>query len=80
MNLHFAMHFAMQNAKKTATMEAHPPIVLEFAAQRLMKAANVRGLALLLIEKGEVSLVKVYGMADVSEQRPLQPDTVMYGA
>jgi CubicO group peptidase (beta-lactamase class C family) len=53
---------------------------IDSTVERLMSAAKVTGLALALIEKGEVSYVKAYGMADVSEGRPLWPDTVMYGA
>jgi CubicO group peptidase (beta-lactamase class C family) len=47
---------------------------------RLMQAGNVPGLALALISENKVAYLKTYGMADVAETRPLQTDTIMYGA
>jgi len=45
-----------------------------------MKAGQVPGLALALIDGGDISYVKAYGMADLEAKRPLRTDTVMYGA
>ena len=53
---------------------------IDETVERLMGAGNVPGLALALISNNEVSYLKAYGMADVAEARPLQTDTVMYGA
>jgi CubicO group peptidase (beta-lactamase class C family) len=53
---------------------------IDATVDRLMQAANVPGLALALISDSEVSYIKAYGMADIAGGRPLQTDTVMYGA
>lgn len=53
---------------------------IDETVERLMGAGNVPGLALALISNNEVSYLKAYGLADMDEARPLQTDTVMYGA
>jgi CubicO group peptidase (beta-lactamase class C family) len=45
---------------------------------RLMKAQQVPGLAVALIEDGRPIFVKTYGLAE--KERPLKNDTVLYGA
>ncbi|MBA3544666.1 MAG: beta-lactamase family protein [Chthoniobacterales bacterium] len=45
-----------------------------------MKAREVPGLALALIEDGHPVLVKTYGLASVEQKNPLKKDTVLYGA
>jgi len=46
----------------------------------LMSAAKVPGLAVAVIEHGQVVSVKAYGMRDTAKQLPLTTDTVMYAA
>ena len=53
---------------------------IDETVERLMQAGSVPGLALALISNNEVTYLKAYGMADVAESRPLQADTIMYGA
>ncbi len=53
---------------------------IDASVNRLMGAGKVHGLALALIEEGEVAYLKAYGWADIDEQRALQTDTIMYGA
>ncbi|WP_095986808.1 serine hydrolase domain-containing protein [Cystobacter fuscus] len=53
---------------------------VDAAALRLMKEAGLPGLALAIIENGQVSYVKAYGLRDVEKAAPLRTDTVMYGA
>lgn len=48
--------------------------------ERLMEAGNVHGLGLALISSGEVVYLNAYGMADVATSKPLETDTIMYGA
>jgi CubicO group peptidase (beta-lactamase class C family) len=48
--------------------------------QRLMGAEDVKGLVIAVIEDGAVVHVQSFGYANVAEQRPLQTDTIMYGA
>ena len=55
-------------------------VQIDETVERLMGAGNVPGLALALISNNEITYLKAYGMADVSEARPLQTDTIMYGA
>src|SRR5471032_1797697 len=48
--------------------------------QRLMAAAKVPGLALAVIDHGQVVYRHAYGYADVAAALPLRTDTIMYGA
>ncbi|MFN3792809.1 serine hydrolase domain-containing protein [Massilia sp.] len=47
---------------------------------RLMARENVQGLALAVIDGGQVVSVKAYGWRNVERGLPLTPQTVMYGA
>ena len=47
---------------------------------RLMKARQVPGLAVALIENGHPVFVKTYGLAKVETKQPLQNDTILYAA
>ena len=47
---------------------------------RLMKARQVPGLAVTLIENGHPVFVKTYGLAKVETKQPLQNDTIVYAA
>jgi CubicO group peptidase (beta-lactamase class C family) len=53
---------------------------VDAAAVRLMKEADVPGLALALIDRGRPVYVKAYGLRNVAEAKPLQTETIMYGA
>lgn len=57
-----------------------PPRQLDAEMQRLMSAAQVPGLAVALIENGQVTQLQAYGYANVEARRPLRTDTIMYGA
>jgi CubicO group peptidase (beta-lactamase class C family) len=45
-----------------------------------MAAEDVKGMAIAVIDDGEIVHVAAYGHANVAENRPLDTDTVMYGA
>jgi len=47
---------------------------------RLMKAAEVPGVAIAIINHGQVAFVKSYGFRDTQNQLPLTPDSVMTAA
>ena len=53
---------------------------IDRAAVRLMAAANVRGLAMAVIDDGQVTFVRAWGHRSVEKKLPLQTDTIMYGA
>lgn len=53
---------------------------IDTEARRLMASADVKGMAIAVIDGGQVVHVAAYGHANVAENRPLQTDTVMYGA
>ncbi|MDB5973032.1 MAG: serine hydrolase [Hydrocarboniphaga sp.] len=53
---------------------------IDQSVQRLMSAAKVPGLAVALVEHGQLAYLKTYGLRDVESAAPLNPDTVMYGA
>ena len=68
-----------------ATFTRPDGVILEAAqtdatVERLMRAGNVPGSALALIGDGKLAHLQAYGMADASGARPLNTDTVMYGA
>ncbi|WP_158501595.1 serine hydrolase [Vitiosangium sp. GDMCC 1.1324] len=48
--------------------------------ERLMAAAKVPGLAVALIQDGQIVHLKAYGLKDTAERQPLTTSTVMYGA
>ncbi|MYM90098.1 serine hydrolase [Rugamonas sp. FT82W] len=53
---------------------------VDIEMQRLMVAAKVPGLALAVIDHGQVVSRHAYGYADVAAARPLRTDSIMYGA
>jgi CubicO group peptidase (beta-lactamase class C family) len=64
---------------------AAPPAPQDYAAldaevRQRMAAGKVEGLALAVIEQGQVVHVAAYGRRSVERDLPLQTDTVMYGA
>jgi len=67
---------------------ASPPVTsapaaresLDAGCERLMKRAHVNGMALALIEGGQVAHVAAYGRRNVERDLPLTTDTIMYGA
>lgn len=61
-----------------ATLPAAASIDAE--ARRLMAAEDVKGMALAVIDNGQVVHVAAYGQRNVARNLPLQTDTVMYGA
>lgn len=67
-----------------ATTPAAPPLPsnleIDAEVQRLMAREQVVGLAVAVIDDGEIVYVNTFGYANREEQRPLQRDTVMYGA
>lgn len=50
------------------------------AVGRLMAAGKVTGLALAVLNDGEIVYRRAFGLADVAKQRPLDERTVMYAA
>ena len=53
---------------------------LDAQARALMQQHGVVGMALAVIDDGQVAHVAAYGMRDADKKLPLQADTVMYGA
>ena len=60
----------------------HPldPNAIDRAAQSLMQREGVQGMALAVIEGGQVAHVAAYGRRNVERNLPLTTETVMYGA
>jgi len=67
-----------------ATVPAAPSLpsgqAIDAEVQRLMASENVVGMAVAVIDDGQVVHVNSYGYANREEQRPLGHDTIMYGA
>ncbi len=69
---------AMLGACATTPRQAAPG--LDAQAQRLMQGAGVQGMALAVIDNGQVVKVAAYGYRNVARALPLTTDTIMYGA
>jgi CubicO group peptidase (beta-lactamase class C family) len=70
--------FALLSA--CAGKPAAPPGSLDDEVARLMQRENVQGLALAVIDGGQVSKVAAYGKRNAARGLPLTTDTIMYGA
>ena len=53
---------------------------LDVEALRLMQRESVQGMAIAVIEGGQVTKVAAYGNRNTARGLPLTPDTIMYGA
>ncbi len=82
--LRAAVTAAILSLAACATSPSAPSLptnaAIDAEAQRLMASEDVKGLAVAVIDEGRVVHVAAYGFANVAENRPLQTDTVMYGA
>lgn len=67
-----------------ATTPSAPPLpsgaAIDAEVQRLMTREQVVGMAVAVIDNGEIVHVNSYGYANREEQRPLTRETIMYGA
>lgn len=57
-----------------------PSESIDAEVHRLMAEQDVKGLALAVIDDGEIRIVEAYGFRNVERGEPLDVDTVMYGA
>lgn len=62
-----------------AVAQAVSPAVVDAAAASVMERTGARGLAIAVVEDGEVAFVRAYGHRNAAGD-PLTPHTVMYGA
>jgi CubicO group peptidase (beta-lactamase class C family) len=53
---------------------------VERTAAKMMAEAGVNGLAMAVIDEGQVVFSRAWGYRNVEKKLPLQPDTIMYGA
>lgn len=53
---------------------------IDAEARRLMAREDVKGMAVAVIDNGEIVHVAAYGKRNVEKNLPLQTDTIMYGA
>ena len=53
---------------------------IEGTVTRLMKAAEVTGVGIAIINDGEIAYLKAYGFRDKGKYLPLTPDSVMSAA
>lgn len=56
------------------------PAAIDADAQQLMAREHVQGLALAVIDRGNVAHVAAFGRRNVERNLPLTTDTIMYGA
>ncbi|GJL93135.1 serine hydrolase domain-containing protein [Hyphococcus sp.] len=71
--------FAIACAPASESTQLSPAMIDE-KARALMAREDVKGMALALIEDGEVKHVAAYGYRNVEREEPLETDTIMYGA
>ncbi|HET8823927.1 MAG TPA: serine hydrolase [Terriglobales bacterium] len=57
-----------------------PAAEIDATVTRLMKAAEVPGVAIAIINHGQIAFLKAYGFRDSEKQLPLTPDSVMTAA
>ncbi|WP_201312807.1 serine hydrolase domain-containing protein [Dyella sp. EPa41] len=81
---HVAMLLCLSLAANALAADAPPQRLrgeaLDRKVEQLMHAAHVPGLALALIENGQVTYLHAYGERDTAKHLPLTTDTVMYAA
>jgi len=72
---------AIAGAQPIETLDgkALPPATIDKNIEALMKANEVKGLAVALIRDGRVAYLRAFGVRN-AQGAPLAPDTVMYGA
>ncbi len=63
-----------------AAQRVPDPGVIDAEAARLTERESVQGLALAVIDRGEIVYVAAYGYRNVRDRLPLTTETVMYGA
>lgn len=73
-----ALSFLLSGCASAPTPPPAPDLDAE--AQRLMQRESVQGMALAVIENGQVSKVAAYGYRNTARALPLTTDTIMYGA
>jgi CubicO group peptidase (beta-lactamase class C family) len=56
------------------------PAVIDREARRMMAEAKVKGLAMAVIDDGQVAFVRSWGRRNVQKDLPLETGTIMYGA
>lgn len=67
-------------ATSPSTTRPADSAAIDAEARRLMARENVQGLALAVIEAGQITHVAAYGRRNVERDLPLTTDTIMYGA
>jgi CubicO group peptidase (beta-lactamase class C family) len=72
--------FAFLLSACAATPPAQAPIPSETEVAQLMQRENLQGLALAVIDDGQVRSVRSWGWRNAEKRLPLQTDTIMYGA
>src|SRR5689334_15274042 len=53
---------------------------IDAQVQSLMRAESVAGMGLALVRDGRVVFQNSYGLRNVEQKLPLEPDTIIYGA
>ena len=79
----FSMIAFLALAGCTTLPDAPRPLdtgAIDREAQRLMQREGVQGMALAVIEGGQVAHVAAYGRRNVERGLPLTTETIMYGA
>ncbi len=69
-------------AKQIKTLDGRKlrPAIIDRKIEDLVKANDVKGLAVALIREGRVVYLHAFGFRNAGQDLPLTPDTVMYGA
>jgi len=77
----WAVKWSLAVLAATPSLAALPTAaVVDVRVPALMKREQVQGLALAVIDGGQVKYVRAWGFRNVEQRQPLTPDTIMYGA
>src|SRR3569623_1102680 len=73
---------APAHARGLKTLDGRPltPDGIARKVEALMAAGDVKGLGVAIIRDGRVVYRRSFGLRNVAERRPLEPDTILYGA
>ena len=79
MTLLFMLFVIISGTLQSRTIDFDAAII-DTKSQKLMKREKVQGMAIAVIENGEVIHVAAYGQRNVEKKLPLTENTIMYGA
>ena len=72
--------FLLAGCAQPSNKAVSTPSAIDAQVEALMQREDVKGMAIAVIEDGDVKHVAAFGYRNVEKQAPLETDTIMYGA